>query len=89
MIFGNDARLAGRITRACRRSTRLPLWVKLSPNVTDIREPARAAEAEGADAVSLVNTFVGMMIDVDKRAAGPGERQRRPLAPRSAPRGSG
>jgi dihydroorotate dehydrogenase (NAD+) catalytic subunit len=67
MIFGNDAVSLGRITRACRRSTRLPLWVKLSPNVTDIRELARAAEAEGADAVSLVNTFVGMMIDVDKR----------------------
>jgi dihydroorotate dehydrogenase (NAD+) catalytic subunit len=39
----------------------------LSPNVTDIRETAKAAEAEGADAVSLVNTFVGMTIDVDKR----------------------
>jgi dihydroorotate dehydrogenase (NAD+) catalytic subunit len=67
MIFGNDAVSLARITRACRRGTRLPLWVKLSPNVTDIRELARAAEAEGADAVSLVNTFVGMTIDVDKR----------------------
>jgi dihydroorotate dehydrogenase (NAD+) catalytic subunit len=43
------------------------LWVKLSPNVTDIRETAKAAEAEGADAVSLVNTFVGAVIDVEKR----------------------
>jgi len=67
MIFGNDAVSLARITRACRRATRLPLWVKLSPNVTDIRETARAAEAEGADAVSLVNTFVGMVIDVEKR----------------------
>ena len=67
MIFGNDAASLGRITRACRRATRLPLWVKLSPNVTDIRETAKAAEAEGADAVSLVNTFVGMVIDVEKR----------------------
>ena len=67
MVFGNDAGSLGRITRACRRATRLPLWVKLSPNVTDIREIAKAAEAEGADAVSLVNTFVGMAIDVDKR----------------------
>jgi len=67
MIFGNDAHALGRVTRACRRATRLPLWVKLSPNVTDIRETARAAEAEGADAVSLVNTFVGMVIDVEKR----------------------
>ncbi len=67
MVFGNDAASLARITRACRRATRLPLWVKLSPNVTDIRETAKAAEAEGADAVSLVNTFVGMVIDVDKR----------------------
>jgi dihydroorotate dehydrogenase (NAD+) catalytic subunit len=67
MVFGNDATSLSRITRACRRVTRLPLWVKLSPNVTDIREIAKAAEAEGADAVSLVNTFVGMAIDVDKR----------------------
>lgn len=67
MIFGNDPAALGKITRACRRATRLPLWVKLSPNVTDIRDTARAAEAEGADAVSLVNTFVGMVVDVEKR----------------------
>ncbi len=67
MLFGNDAASLARITRACRLKTRLPLWVKLSPNVTDIREVAKAAEAEGADALSLVNTFVGMAIDVDKR----------------------
>jgi dihydroorotate dehydrogenase (NAD+) catalytic subunit len=67
MIFGNDAASLGAITRACRRATKLPLWVKLSPNVTDIRETARAAEAEGADAVTLVNTFVGMAVDVERR----------------------
>lgn len=67
MVFGNDAASLARITRACRRATRLPLWVKLSPNVTDIRETAKAAEAEGADAISLVNTFVGMAVDVEKR----------------------
>jgi len=67
MIFGNDPRALGRVTRACRRATRLPLLVKLSPNVTDIRETARVAEAEGADALSLVNTFVGMAVDVDRR----------------------
>jgi dihydroorotate dehydrogenase (NAD+) catalytic subunit len=67
MIFGNDAASLARITRACRRATRLPLWVKLSPNVTDIRETAKAAEAEGANAISLVNTFVGMVVDVEKR----------------------
>ena len=67
MIFGNDPAALAKVTRACRRAARLPLWVKLSPNVTDIRETARAAEAEGADAVSLVNTFVGMTIDVERR----------------------
>ena len=67
MIFGNDPISLAHVTRACRKATRLPLWVKLSPNVTDIRETARAAEAEGADAVTLVNTFVGMVVDVEKR----------------------
>ena len=67
MIFGNSAPLLERVTRKCRDATRLPLIVKLSPNVTDIRETARAAEAAGADAVSLVNTFVGMAVDVDRR----------------------
>jgi len=67
MIFGNDPVSLARITRACRRATQLPLWVKLSPNVTDIRDTAKAAEAEGADAISLVNTFVGMVLDVEKR----------------------
>jgi dihydroorotate dehydrogenase (NAD+) catalytic subunit len=67
MVFGNDARALARVTRACRKATSLPLVVKLSPNVTDIRTTARAAEEEGADALSLVNTFVGMAIDVEKR----------------------
>ena len=67
MIFGNDPVALARVVRAARRSTRLPLWVKLSPNVTDIRETAKASEAEGADAVTLVNTFVGMAVDVEKR----------------------
>ena len=67
MVFGQDPVALAEVTRACRRATRLPLWVKLSPNVTDIREFARAAEGEGADAVSLVNTFVGMAVDVERR----------------------
>jgi dihydroorotate dehydrogenase (NAD+) catalytic subunit len=67
MVFGQDPVALAEVTRACRRATRLPLWVKLSPNVTDIREFARAAEAEGADALSLVNTFVGMAVDVERR----------------------
>jgi dihydroorotate dehydrogenase (NAD+) catalytic subunit len=67
MVFGNDPVALARVTRACREATRLPLIVKLSPNVTDIRETARVAEAEGSDAVSLVNTYVGMAVDVDRR----------------------
>lgn len=67
MVFGNDPGPLERVTRACRDVLRLPLIVKLSPNVTDIRATARAAEAGGADAVSLVNTFVGMAVDVDRR----------------------
>ena len=53
--------------RAARRSSRLPLWVKLSPNVTDVTVFARIAEEEGADAVCLINTLVGMAIDLDRR----------------------
>jgi len=67
MIFGNDAGALAAVTAACRRATRLPLIVKLSPNVTDIRDTARAAEDGGADILSLVNTFVGMAIDVERR----------------------
>lgn len=67
MIFGNDPHALARVVRAARAATRLPLIVKLSPNVTDIRETARAAESEGADILSLVNTFVGMAIDVERR----------------------
>lgn len=67
MVFGNDPAALARVTRRCRRATRLPLWVKLSPNVTDIRETAKAAEGAGADAISLVNTFVGMVVDVERR----------------------
>jgi len=67
MIFGNDPTALCRVTRACRDATSLPLIVKLSPNVTDIRETARAAADGGADVLSLVNTFVGMAIDVERR----------------------
>ena len=67
MIYGTDPRALERVTRACRRATRLPLIVKLSPNVTDIRVTARAAAAGGADILSLVNTFVGMAVDVERR----------------------
>ena len=67
MIFGNSADALAEVVRACRAATALPLFVKLSPNVTDITETAKAAEAEGADGLSLINTFVGMAVDVDRR----------------------
>jgi dihydroorotate dehydrogenase (NAD+) catalytic subunit len=68
MAFGSNAQSAGSITKAVRdKLTNKPLIVKLSPNVTDIAEIARACEASGADAISLINTLLGMKIDVNKR----------------------
>lgn len=67
MIFGSDPALTHQVTSAIRRVTKRPVIVKLSPNVTDITAIARAAEEAGADAVSLVNTFVGMAIDLETR----------------------
>jgi dihydroorotate dehydrogenase (NAD+) catalytic subunit len=65
--FGVDPDATTRVTAAVRAATRLPLIVKLSPNVTDITVIARAAASAGADILSLVNTFVGMAVDVDRR----------------------
>ncbi len=65
MAFGTSCASAAEVTRACREMTERPLIVKLSPNVTDIAEIARSVEAAGADAVSLINTLLGMAIDVD------------------------
>lgn len=67
MFFGNNASSAAQVTEAVRRRTRLPVWVKLTPAVTDIAEIARACEAAGADALSAVNTFVGMSFDLRSR----------------------
>jgi dihydroorotate dehydrogenase (NAD+) catalytic subunit len=65
--FNKNPRDAFRVTAAAKKaSRRLPLWVKLSPNVTDIGEFALACQDAGADALSLVNTLVGMAIDVEK-----------------------
>ena len=64
MYFGNDPRAAAAVTEAVRRRTRLPVWVKLTPMVADIGVIARAVESAGADALSAVNTFVGMSIDL-------------------------
>lgn len=61
--FGWDARMSADVTRAVRQATTLPVIIKLSPGAVDIAEIASAVEAEGADAVSLINTLVGMSID--------------------------
>ncbi len=62
--FGSDAASAARLTAEVRRAVKLPLIVKLSPNVTDISTIAKACEDEGADALSLINTLLGMAIDI-------------------------
>jgi len=66
LYFGNDPRAASAVTEAVRKRTRLPVWVKLTPMVTDIGVIARAVEAAGADALCAVNTFVGMSIDLNE-----------------------
>ena len=67
MAFGTSCASASQVVKAVREVYDKTLIVKLSPNVTDIAEIARAVEAEGADSVSLVNTFLGMAIDAEKR----------------------
>jgi len=67
IVYGSDPKLTEEVVAASKKAARFPLFVKLSPNVTDIAVFARAAEAAGADALSLVNTFVGMSIDVETR----------------------
>ncbi len=65
--FGADAESAARVTAAVRRSTSLPVLVKLTPNTSDIAEVAIAVAKASADAISLINTLKGMAIDIDKR----------------------
>jgi len=67
MTFGTNADSAADVVKAVRKIYPKTLIVKLSPNVTDITEIAKVAECEGADAISLVNTFVGMAIDSESR----------------------
>ena len=64
MAFGANPEVAGRVTREVRKVTTKPLVVKLSPNVTDIAYIAKVVEENGADAVSLINTLLGMAIDL-------------------------
>lgn len=65
VAFGTSCESVGNITKAVREHCKKPLIVKLSPNVADIAEIAKSAEANGADAVSLINTLTGMRIDID------------------------
>lgn len=67
LLFSSDPRLTFEVVTRVRKVTALPLLVKLSPNVTDITTIARAAEDAGADAVSLINTLLGMAIDLETR----------------------
>ena len=68
LAFGTDPKAAASVTRAVKAAVKKPVIVKLSPNVTSIAEIARAAEAGGADAVSLINTITGMKIDINRRS---------------------
>ena len=65
--FGQDPKAVEEITKEIKRHAKQPVIMKLSPNVTDITEIARAAEAGGADAISMINTLTGMKIDVNRR----------------------
>ncbi|WP_130863180.1 dihydroorotate dehydrogenase [Bacilliculturomica massiliensis] len=62
--FGTDPQMAAAVTREVKKVSKKPVVIKLTPNVTDIAEIARAVEAEGADAICLINTLLGMRIDV-------------------------
>lgn len=67
MMFGHDPTMAARVTEAVRSATRRPVWVKLSPNTHRLVEVARAVEEAGADAVTAINTVVGLAIDLGRR----------------------
>lgn len=69
MSFGTSCTAAASVVKAVRQRYPKTLIVKLSPNVTDITEIARAVEAEGADSVSLINTLMGMSIDIERRCS--------------------
>ena len=68
IAFGQDPKAVEAITRAVKDHAKQPVIMKLSPNVTDIGEMARAAEAGGADVISLINTLTGMKIDINRRS---------------------
>ncbi|MDF2542114.1 MAG: pyrD [Herbinix sp.] len=68
IAFGQNPKSVEQITTEIKKKAKQPIIMKLSPNVTDIKETARAAQAGGADAISLINTLTGMKIDIHKRA---------------------
>lgn len=67
IAFGQNPKTAEEITREVKKHAKQPVIIKLSPNVTDITEMARAVEAGGADVISLINTLIGMKIDINRR----------------------
>ncbi len=67
IAFGQNPKLVEQITAEIKKKAKQPVIMKLSPNVTDITETAKAAEAGGADALSLINTLTGMKIDINRR----------------------
>lgn len=67
MTFGTDPKAAAEVTRAVKAVCKKPVYIKLTPNVTDIAAIARACEAAGADGISLINTLLGMRIDLRRR----------------------
>jgi dihydroorotate dehydrogenase (NAD+) catalytic subunit len=64
VAFGGDPKMAAKVTKAVKEVSNVPVIVKLSPNVTDVAEIARAVEDGGADSVSLINTLIGMAINL-------------------------
>ncbi len=69
VAFGNDPDMSARVVAACRKATRKPIIAKLSPNQTDIAENARRCIDAGADSLAVINTLMGMAIDVETRRA--------------------
>ena len=67
MAFGTDAKNVTEVCKRVKEKTKKPVYMKLSPNVTDITEMAKAAEAAGADGISLINPLLGMRIDIKRR----------------------
>ena len=83
--FGTSCESAERVVKEVRKYAKKPMIVKLSPNVTDIVSIAKAVEAQGADAVSLINTLLGMRIDINTRRPNSQKQCRRPFRPGHLP----